>query len=1109
MPSQRTRRTYANRHNLSLSAGYSSHRSSRVTNPFSGAKFTNEGLESWLAESSPGGRGLPIEILVEAVRRTNLPGPLLIVHEPELNLLGRGSQFVVYKSVIHDGHHNPPARKDVAIKAPTYQLDPNIPLSLASPEAQKHLHDIYLEVLALTNPTIHEHPNVVQLLGWGVDVFNFHRHFYLVTELAYSNLREFFGMHDEDASVLPVPLRNYDFCNDIAAGLDVLHNCGLIHGDLKPDNILMFPRGDGTFIARLADFGLSISEAISDPSQARLGGTVGWQAPEVEEDHSISNEYLLATDIFSFGLLIWSIMLRSGKTPPTGGKECRRSIALRETDEAKELLGTGLHRMVRNILDRLLNKEPSKRPTEMEILLGDWGESENELSEMLDQMSVSSDSSMTDFVGDNEAPVFNWEPHIIHDLLSETWLNRFKQSPESIPVESLFGMFLVSTDSLEQERYGRNLAQNIVQDAAVRGSKPAQGVIATVLRHIDATITKEVSICIPGWLRTAVASGSILARKELENTEPTSISACLEIFRATGGYAGHYCSMSPWSFSSADHTSPTGYSHLHWLATFGPPAQLIAYLESGNPYKIDETTDGEETPLYLACARGSWERVEALLDHGADPTIQCTSFNISCLHWLFAFDDNQHDAVVSRLLACGADLDALAACTTPFLHYPFVLPSGTALHWAVAVGAHKAIETLIRKGADVRIRDGSDPYVSDRRVREQMYFGGPNMQAYSKPSDTVQGLSPLDYAAMNHDSFIFELLAKENVPVDINTVDEEGLSVLHRISVDPKRVTRNGQPFSDLVFRGSAQEIDENLRRTISAVKSLGGDLELLTKGVPDRVDYPGLTPLMMASLGTMPNIVKELLVAGAYIDTENNLGNTALMCISEDPDTASEVFSILVEFGANVNHRSKFGMTPIIYAARFRLLEVVDLLVLKGVDITETYPLTRERAMERGKSLFSFFASKDPPFQNKCDVAAEKLLEKHVFSCPNAVKRRQVIECAGVGGWTLLHDFAIAVMPRCVRGLVANGAPVNARLYRGVRKSSTDVLKEESGHETPLDLIVNEKRELLRNLRRRPSERSLEESEDLCQRMDTVIAILKSAGGISASHETKEEPAS
>jgi serine/threonine protein kinase len=49
---------------------------------------------------------------------------------------------------------------------------------------------------------------------------------------------------------------------DVASGLECLHRCSVLHGDVKPDNILLFPRTgsdeSGSYMAKLTDFGNAI-----------------------------------------------------------------------------------------------------------------------------------------------------------------------------------------------------------------------------------------------------------------------------------------------------------------------------------------------------------------------------------------------------------------------------------------------------------------------------------------------------------------------------------------------------------------------------------------------------------------------------------------------------------------------------------------------------------------------------------------------------------------------------------------------------------------------------------------------------------------------------------
>lgn len=99
------------------------------------------------------------------------------------------------------------------------------------------------------------------------------------------------------------------FCLDIAEGLSVLHACGVVHGDVKPENILVFPRQDArdSFSLKLTDFGHSVLE--SDKCERLPAFTPKWSAPEVFKNSRMTFAQMKATDYYSYGLVMLSVML--------------------------------------------------------------------------------------------------------------------------------------------------------------------------------------------------------------------------------------------------------------------------------------------------------------------------------------------------------------------------------------------------------------------------------------------------------------------------------------------------------------------------------------------------------------------------------------------------------------------------------------------------------------------------------------------------------------------------------------------------------------------------------------------------------------------------------
>ena len=145
-----------------------------------------------------------------------------------------------------------------------------------------------------------KHPLVVRFIDFGFDP----RWPYLVTE--YIDAKSFGELLRMGA--LPLEWSIY-IISQMVDALGAVWRAGLVHRDIKPDNILVGGNGQ----AKLIDFGLAkqpVLQAMAGNQGQELAGTVSYIAPEQAKDASIVD---LRADIYSLGVTFYEGL--TGKLP--------------------------------------------------------------------------------------------------------------------------------------------------------------------------------------------------------------------------------------------------------------------------------------------------------------------------------------------------------------------------------------------------------------------------------------------------------------------------------------------------------------------------------------------------------------------------------------------------------------------------------------------------------------------------------------------------------------------------------------------------------------------------------------------------------------------------
>ena len=151
----------------------------------------------------------------------------------------------------------------------------------------------------------------------------------------------------------------------IAEGLTAAHRAGVIHRDVKPENIMVVGREEEI---KLMDFGISRLRDTEGASRlTRLGtiiGTPAYMAPEQIEGGEVSEK----TDIYAFGIVLYEML--SGAVPfraPTPGAILIKH--LQETAVPLRKIRREIPALVERIVTQALEKDAQRRQSSMQEMV--------------------------------------------------------------------------------------------------------------------------------------------------------------------------------------------------------------------------------------------------------------------------------------------------------------------------------------------------------------------------------------------------------------------------------------------------------------------------------------------------------------------------------------------------------------------------------------------------------------------------------------------------------------------------------------------------------------------------------------------------------------------
>ena len=245
-----------------------------------------------------------------------------------VELLGRGGMGEVWRA------RDTRLKRDVAIKV--------LPVGLArDPERIARFEREARAASALN------HPNIVAVYDIGCD----NGTYWIASELVSGDtLRRMI-----EAGPLPAP-KAVGIATQVAAGLAAAHAAGLVHRDLKPDNIMVTRDGH----VKILDFGLAKQRrAAPDSTAADLTdggvvlGTAGYMSPEQVRGEAADHR----SDLFSFGIVLYEMLCGKRAFAGDSSVEVMNAILKEEPPE----LPASVPQALALIVCRCLEKESDRR----------------------------------------------------------------------------------------------------------------------------------------------------------------------------------------------------------------------------------------------------------------------------------------------------------------------------------------------------------------------------------------------------------------------------------------------------------------------------------------------------------------------------------------------------------------------------------------------------------------------------------------------------------------------------------------------------------------------------------------------------------------------------
>ncbi len=363
-----------------------------------------------------------------------------------------------------------------------------------------------------------------------------------------------------------------EICRQTAAALEVAHESGVVHRDLKPGNVKITPTGE----VKVLDFGLakgaaasasSVSDLSQSPTMAVTAtgagvilGTAAYMSPEQARGRAVDRR----TDIWSFGCVLYECL--TGRRAFEGETVSDLIALILQGAPDWKALPADTPPRVRALLERCLEKDAKRR-------LRDIGEARLALE--APHEPISGIGGIAAAAAARRRPVLAWALAALFAVTSVALAWRLMATPPAdAPVTRLSLLPPAGLTQLREPAFaslspdGRMIAFSCF-DSSGPAALWVQGLDQTVARRLPGTGQAQIPAWSPDGRSIAYANNEKLMRLDLQGGAPQTLAD------ARSGGRGI-----SWGSRGVIVFAPSGEGPLYEVDANGGPARAVTTLDS-------------------------------------------------------------------------------------------------------------------------------------------------------------------------------------------------------------------------------------------------------------------------------------------------------------------------------------------------------------------------------------------------------------------------------------------------------------------------------------------------------------------------------------------------